>query len=169
VERTLRLIACLFIFLLPAVGVASDSSRLGEELLNCRGKVSPAERLDCYDGLVVPGNPPSEQIATTVTEPAVEDQAPVVASGAAVADTFGKPRSREGEPEEVAGVVTELVTNATGKLRISLDNGQIWMQSDSRKFYLRTGDTVVVKKASFGSFLLSRVGLNASIRVKRID
>lgn len=70
--------------------------------------------------------------------------------------------------KEESVVVTD-ITNNGNKLTITLENGQIWRQLDTKRFPLNVGDAVIIRSASFGSFKLAKESSSRSIRVKRLD
>lgn len=72
------------------------------------------------------------------------------------------------EISEIEATIFEVRHTRHGKAVISLDSGQIWQQVDSQKMRLTKNDKVLIRRASFGSFLLKKVGSKRSIRVKRI-
>ncbi|MCZ6503043.1 MAG: hypothetical protein O6945_11070, partial [Gammaproteobacteria bacterium] len=55
------------------------------------------------------------------------------------------------------------------KLTVTLDNGQIWRQLDNNPLPLKSGETVVVRAALLGSFLMEKQSGGVSIRVKRLN
>ncbi len=66
-------------------------------------------------------------------------------------------------------VVTAISKNSSGRMTITLENGQIWRQNDSKTLRLSVGDAVFVRSKSFGSFVLSKESSSRSIRVKRVN
>jgi hypothetical protein len=67
---------------------------------------------------------------------------------------------KQREPEQWVESVTARVTNvgmtAYDRYVITLDNGQVWAQSEtSTRAILAPGDTVTIKRAAMGSFKLS--------------
>lgn len=71
--------------------------------------------------------------------------------------------------EESAETVTAVTKSSAGRLTITLENGQVWRQSDSKSFRISVGDAVVVRAKSLGSFMMSKEGSSRSIRVKRAN
>jgi hypothetical protein len=116
---------------------------------------------------------------TTTSPPAATRAAPA-AAGPAVSGTAAKPtlsvaESRAAEPARparaaapgpaaeppapvgpvTARVVSISTTPAGRELRIELDNGQVWQQNERETYLsLAAGDSVQIKPASFGSFVL---------------
>ncbi len=121
----------------------------------------------------------------TVSPPAIAAAAamPLLAPVAAApgADTvaqFGRSaaqrRASAGQPtlppklENITGTVTELHRDANGEFVVTLDNSQVWRQIelDSRA-WPEKGDTVTIRRAALGSFLLVTPDHRAT-RVHRI-
>ena len=73
------------------------------------------------------------------------------------------------EIDRIEARVTEVLPLATGKVIIILDNGQVWKQIDKSKLRLSGDEQVIIRRASFGSFLLTKVGKKTPMRVKRIS
>lgn len=133
-----------------------------------------ASRLACYD-----------RIFRGAAAPAASGEAAAAAAGVAVAgaaasdpqDDFGltdaAKRARDPEkakvemPESVTDKVAAVGHKPTGELVVTLANGQVWLQIDSdSRARVGVGQTVTIKKASLGSYLL--VGPdNRATRVRR--
>jgi hypothetical protein len=82
-------------------------------------------------------------------------------------------RTRRQEPEDQTGSITGQVAHLgrrpTGELVVNLADGQVWSQveSDDSRSRVKVGDTVTIRKASLGSYLL--VGPDrVAVRVKRV-
>ena len=73
------------------------------------------------------------------------------------------------EIDRLESFVSELSFTAGGKAIITLDNGQVWTQIDSTRLRLSGYDKVIIRKASLGSFMLTKVGSKITMRVKRIS
>ena len=71
--------------------------------------------------------------------------------------------------DQIEAKVTDVQKSAYKKLTVTLDNGQIWRQLDDQPLPLKSGETVVVRAASFGSFLMEKKSGSSSIRVKRVN
>jgi len=68
---------------------------------------------------------------------------------------------------EIEAIVTNVRESASEKLTVTLDNGQIWRQLDNQPLHLKSGETVIVRKASLSSYLMEKKSGSRSIRVKR--
>lgn len=116
----------------------------------------------------------------SVTEQAAQGSGVAAATGAATTesaaeemasqaeDEFGRPQVKK-VPESILAEISAIDKTAYGKLVLSLSNGQIWRQLDSKRTTLRPGDKVRISSAVSGSFLLSKASGGTSIRVRRID
>ncbi|MCH8117204.1 MAG: hypothetical protein IIA78_03680 [Proteobacteria bacterium] len=77
--------------------------------------------------------------------------------------------SEENDPARIGANIIAHELVLTGRLRLTLDNGQVWRQLDSRSLQLKENSVVLIRAASLGSFLLEKLPGSRSIRVKRID
>ena len=74
-------------------------------------------------------------------------------------------------PSERVFAVASIDETLRGKLRVRLENGAVWEQTDSRKLRLskrNPPETVEIKEASLGSFMMV-IGNYPAIRVKRVE
>lgn len=73
-------------------------------------------------------------------------------------------------PEIIESTLPGEFRGWTGRTVFRLANGQVWQQSAPGEFFYRTQDpTVIIRRASFGSYLLRIEGKNSSVRVRRIE
>lgn len=125
----------------------------------CARVAEPAARLGCYDEAFPP-------------PPEVHEAAAAKAQG-----DFGLDRPRESlrnpgqsveeaDPERIESRVVKVDYAHNGQRSFSLENGQVWRQSESRSIgHVRAGDVVQVRKALMGSYMLltpDGVGLRVS-------
>lgn len=171
-----------------AVSTPVAARGLPADLLACRDIADADERLACYDRAVErpkeaeAGGAPATRSAESGTAATPAPRA----GGAAETGTlpsaeelFGRdPEAIQREVDratgrealqQIAGEVVELVEIAPDRIAVKLDNGQIWRQTVPGRFFLREGHEVEVRRASLGSYMLSRAGSNRSIRVERAD
>lgn len=172
---------------LLALGLTSLSASASVEqgLAQCATVQDKLDRLICYDTLA---ESVAKMPAATVAQPqaaapvaAVAAPAPVVpatVSAAPVApvsqaaptveESFGKVKKTEAEPERIELVISAVDTDAYNNLKISFTNGQVWKQTDGRKFKLKSGESVYIEKGALGAFYLGLESRNTTIRVKRL-
>jgi hypothetical protein len=115
------------------------------------------QRLSCFDELSRTGSaPPAEQAAQKQTDDAQ--------------DRFGLPwQSPPGERQPRTAAVVATKRDPYGKLTLTLDNGQVWKQLDSKSFRIPDEEPrVVIWKGRLGGFSLKLEGSTKAIRVKRI-
>lgn len=73
--------------------------------------------------------------------------------------------------EEITAGVQNIRESRVNGLRVTLDNGQVWQQTDNRRvnYSKRKGvDEAVIKQAAFGSFMMKLDG-GVAFRVKRVQ
>lgn len=134
----------------------------GGDLESCRGIASDSERLACYDSIAdstpAPVKPPASISAeslfgrdATQTSAVLQQQAGII------------------PPQTLDAKISSVNTRANGKQVLGLQNGQRWEQIDGRPLSLAPGDSIRIRKAAFGSWLLYRQSGGRSIRVRRTD
>lgn len=70
---------------------------------------------------------------------------------------------------ELQATLTAVDRAPDGRLLLILGNGQAWSQVDARRVTLHTGDEVRIRRAAFGSYLLSTLDdRRSALRVRRI-
>lgn len=87
-------------------------------------------------------------------------------------ETFGGVKTPKGEraaeQQTMKQTVSRVMVDPYDKFIITLENGQVWRQTDGR-IKIRDGDMVTIRRAALGSFLLQVEGFNRTVRVKRVD
>lgn len=75
----------------------------------------------------------------------------------------------QGKRTTINGLLVGDIYNFTGRTRVTLDNGQVWEQSESGTFAMSGNDRrVVIHPKLMGSWLLV-IGQNRGVRVRRIQ
>jgi hypothetical protein len=187
-------LACLF--LAAAAVPALTAEPAVERLVDCAAIPDATQRLACFDREIAPlaraasagrsrasgslaVNPPV--VAGPSAAPAVPPAATSAPTPATAArptrDSFGdeqlRPEDREtAREEQILHARIERLRNVTAVQSIVyLDNGQAWRHEDQANgAYLRTGDAVTIRKATLGSYRLTRDAGSSKnwIRVTRI-
>jgi len=171
---------------LVSISWASGSVEAADAPARCAGIADDAARLACYDAIFGRPASASSSVATssaaaaTASAPVAAASAPAApaaattqpASGAAA---FGMSEKRlSQEREEVDAITAKVVSVGSlpqpGRWKVTLDNGQVWEQRETtpESYRPRPGDTVKIRKASLGSFLLWAPDRGLS-RVRRVQ
>lgn len=152
-----------------------------QALTECRQIEETAKRVACYDE-IVDSYFPKDASEGRQTAKSSESKLPESAETSAVPDAqslFGTSDAEANriietslaieQLSEIEAIVADVRESATKKLTVTLDNGQIWRQLDSQSMPLKSGETVIIRKASLGSFFMEKKSGSRSIRVKRAN
>jgi hypothetical protein len=55
-----------------------------------------------------------------------------------------------------------------GELIITVENGQVWRQTDGMRFKLSTDEMIIIERGALGSFFIGKENTNRRIRAKRV-
>ncbi|MPY26661.1 hypothetical protein FM037_24885 [Shewanella psychropiezotolerans] len=164
---------------------------LEQDLLSCSAKADKLDRLICYDQIATSVKSAPKVTSSTSTSTAAATTAVAATSVAAasqaqsvtaipttlpanIEDEFGNKnlkKTKEEAQKEITKIYMEIASiskDAYGALKISFSNGQVWKQSDSRRYKVKEGQSVFIEKAALGSFVLGTDERNSTIRVKRL-
>lgn len=162
---------------------AQANAGIEQQLTQCVGITDKLERLVCYDNLAasiqvttVTNNTTAPIAVAPVVTPAAAPAAVATAAPVATAavtnveDNFGMEvkRVQENTTDKIYLDVESIAEDAYGALKITFTNGQVWKQTENRKFNLKVGEKVFIEKAALGSFLMGTESRNAKVRVKRL-
>lgn len=151
---TMRLAVCLALLTWgSAAGAAEPSSSHP-----CAAMVQPHERLACYDRAFPPASD-----ARTLEEQAARDFGLSAQEVLARSPAFARAKL----PQTITARVVA-VRESRGTRAFTLDNGQVWQQTDSNVLgRVEAGDSVEIRNAAFSSFLLITPG-RVALRVRRV-
>ena len=169
------LTAASFVFAMPSA--AQDGPEISTDAIYaCAEIVDDAERLACYDDTV--GRFEAAEAAGEVTTISRSEVAELEK------DSFGfalpslprivMPKFGDGEDEGLDSVtlaVSDVKRLKYENLRVTLENGQVWEQTDGKRvqFSKRLGvESAEIKRAALGSYKMKLDG-GSSFRVKRIQ
>lgn len=156
-----------------------QAETLAEAVEKCRVVSNSLKRLVCYDQLAQRAqNLEDSDLAEFYAErplvaPVPGESRPNTSapSRSAPRNNFGledrESQQKKDEASEMSAVVGTVEEDPYGKLIVTLADGQIWRQTDSEVFKLRSGDSVTISRGLLGSFYLQKDGLNRRMRVKR--
>ena len=162
--------------LLPLLLLAQPALTADEALTECRQIEEVAERVVCYDKFVDSHFPTDSSDRVEITAPpeitksnAVPDAQSLFGTNDAEAKRLVETSLAIEQISEIEAIVTDVRRSSNKKLTMTLDNGQIWRQLDSQRLPLKSGEAVIVHKASLSSYLMEKQSGSRSIRVKRVN
>ena len=127
---------------------AEAADALPEPIRACSGLRKDAERLACYDKAVA-------HIESGSAAPAPSPENMFGASAAIVPERQAEPENKDKELKEIRGTVVSLTRSAEGLITLTLDNEQVWRQTDTENTpTVEIGDSVTISRASLGTFRL---------------
>lgn len=156
-------------FTLMTVAILSVSlqanAAIEPQLSQCSSITDNTARLHCYDKLA------AEHASTAATVSAPAASTTHVAPAKNTEDSFGLEAKRvpENSLDKLELEVVSTAEDPHGALKVTFTNGQIWKQTDGRKYTLKAGEKVYIQKAALGSFLMGTPERNALVRVKRLQ
>ncbi len=139
--------------------LAQPALAADESLTDCRRIEAVAERVVCYDKFV------DSHFATN----SLPDAQSLFGTNDAEAKRLVEMSLEIEQISEIEAIVTDVRRSSAKKLTVTLDNGQIWRQLGSQRLPLKSGDAVIVRKASLSSYLMEKQSGSRSIRVKRTN
>jgi len=184
------LAACLCLCCVTGAAAAAGDPK------SCASINDDAARLACYDAAV--GRSPRPSTAAPVAAPAAAKpvqrpatapasvpvapaQAPAAAAAKDPVAEFGlsdsakaardpaKAAEAAAAPQSVTAKVISVRWRKYGEFVVTLDNGQVWEQTEPMpSAIVKVGDVVTIKKALFGSFTLVTAG-RIGTKVRRLD
>lgn len=169
----LLLAAAIALVAVPSLAGAAETAEptVISALKACRAISADAERLACYD-----------KAAQSVTRAQETGEVIIIdkqTARAARRQAFGlelptlsilDKGADKGETEKLQAVVKSARVNAEQRLVVTLEDGAVWRQIDDEMLGKppKAGDTVEVKKAAMGSYMM-KIGSQPAIRVRRSD
>ncbi len=158
----------IFAALVPIIAApALAQEALHKKVYACAQMADAGQRHSCFDALVPELKKAGEsQFGATPAPKTSALTAPVVTAENPKAPKQTTPS----EPDKVSLSVKSMLRSTDGKLRFTMENGQVWKQIDTTMLR-NVGEapwTAEIRKASFGSFLLSLNGGKA-VRVERVN
>ncbi len=167
-----------------AVAMGAERAVDLSELARCAAISSANERLQCYDAMAAAAVPGLRGAGNSI-QPPVAGAAGASAAGAAVAGATSPPPASVNPddpvnfgltphqlkigpkgPEAIKAVVSTLTEDRQNHVYLLLDNEQTWSLLDPDP-HVRPGDSVTIKRASLGSFLMMTPS-RRSYRVERV-
>ena len=182
----MRNMACLVLAAAASLGGAAAADSLRDDLMRCAQLNNSQVRLACYDALAS---------ASGAGDAAAADASvPAFGTGeAAAADksvsASGKASGASPQPESMpslaerafgmlpgGGETNRIRSRVVGKvnglrhgMRFTLENGQVWQQTEkSNRNYRASSPEVEIHQGFMNSYRMRLEGINARIRVRRV-
>ena len=149
--------ALFWVALLGSGGLQAQSA----ESHRCASVAAPVERLACYDAA----------FGAPKVDVAVENKRAVEEFG--LSETEKRERDpltakAPPQPDRIEALVSKLSYGANGERIVALDNGQVWITTEtSMRGNVKVGDKVAVRKAALGTHMLVTAA-RVPLRVKRV-
>lgn len=186
------------ILLSSAMSISLVAIANAESVDTCRIIANDADRLACYDALfgvdlsvgqtdtnigkgevsksqaTLQPNVPTANASIRNNETSVSEDALVTdtlnnTTDANAVDEFGLFKKREDKsPQEIKAVVISVDSNTSGRRKISLDSGQVWLEVENSSVRIKESESARIRKGMFGTFYLSIGDSRRSVKVKRI-
>lgn len=155
------------LLLAPSVQAANQDALAGVRA--CVAERDDAQRLACFDraAAALPAEVRLEMPAAS-SAPPLSPEERFGYRGEVAREELDRRKAEESALEELSARVTRVGQQGSGDFVITLDNGQVWAQVPTgRPERLKVDDTVTIKRASLGSFMLSGPGARG-VRVRRV-
>jgi hypothetical protein len=75
---------------------------------------------------------------------------------------------KEQSVDKIYATVVKVIKNARKKRIFTLDNGQVWRQTETDSLSIKQDDIIYIERGILGSFYMSKDQVNRKFRVKRI-
>jgi len=176
----MKTISAGVVYLACALASTLCSAQSLDKLTTCGAMADDRVRLKCYDEEMVRLGLKQPMAAARATAAAPGKPAAAAPKKPAISEDFGlqgqalRKQQAAAEPEEappaaVTARVKSVSERALGELRIELDNGQIWVETEKHTGTpLAAGEAITVKSGRLGSYFLTRQ-VGPTVRVKRLQ
>lgn len=144
-----------------------------DKVYACAGIAEPDTRLACFDAAVATMKQAQTSGEVTVVSRAQAVQAEKDAFGLSPAQagpkTTAVPAAADAEVDRISVTIVAREKRQDGKFRFTLDNGQMWEQTDTTRLGPMPDGVLQgeIRRAALGSFMLKLDGPRA-FRVKRV-
>jgi len=158
-----------------AGGAPAEDTDMHNALAPCIGISNSADRLACYDKLAGRVSAPKTAPSVAASAPAASVAAAPAPAAAPTAEDFGLSKVQKAasssSPPEIKSITAKVAGfghSSNRRTQITLDNGQVWEYQDDPDSLLSIGDSVTIKRATLGSFIMLTPA-KLSHRVRRIN
>ena len=153
------------------IAAPAQSQDLGKAITSCSSITEDDARLTCFDALAsMMGDAPVAEAMDAPTAAAAA--VVVVATAAPLTDDIGKervePKDPEDQPRYASHVTACKESIQSGQYYFTLDNGQVWKQSNYRRLGFKNCDfDIEISKGTFG-YQMYIPSKDRSVRVARV-
>jgi FtsZ-interacting cell division protein YlmF len=162
---------CKFGLLLMLVSPFGIANTLFDKLSDCSKNNDDLQRLTCFDEVV------TKEKNSQTKQHIEQHQAPLQVATTKQVDHTNQRQSEFGQEDkqraknsikQIQATIISIKKAPHGELIITLDNGQVWRQTDSIRIKLRKGDSVNIERRAMGSFFIGTANANKTMRAKRV-
>ena len=142
--------------------ITDDEQRLAcfDETHACAAIGSDRGRLECFDSAYSQSGSSSILVG--------DDSVPVVATPAASSEEVSEKSALYARDEDIEATIVEVTTNALKIDYVSLDNGQVWRETEDSRARFKVGQKVGIQEGIFGSHNLTIEGSSKIVKVTRV-
>lgn len=141
-----------------------------EALVRCRAIAEDVARLHCFDAAAAGLQQAAERRELVVVdrEQVRKTKRSLFGLDIPNLNPFSGGPDAEEEVQSIESKVASAVRHGGGRWSVTLEDGSSWIQTDDKPLALgpRKGQTVLVKKAAMGSYMM-RVNNQPAVRVRR--
>ncbi|MCB2108486.1 MAG: hypothetical protein KDE14_12340 [Rhodobacteraceae bacterium] len=80
-----------------------------------------------------------------------------------------RPAPERDEPDQMRARIASVAVDPYGDAVLTLDNGQVWKQTEGRAYRVKTGAEITIKKGMLGAYFLSAKESSRTVKVKRVQ
>ena len=136
----------------------------------CADITADADRLTCYDnavGRVREAQTQGQFVAVDRNQVQAMRRESFGFSLPNLANLLSSRGNGDEDVDRVELQVERVIAHGDGRSTFVMSDGQRWVQVDTRRSNVQAGDTVVVRRAALGSFMLLPERSRAALRVRR--
>lgn len=139
-----------------------------QAVMDCKTVTDPVQRLACYDRNVGTMVAASQSRDLIVADRATMREARRGLFGLRLPrlKLFGGNDSEE--VTQIEGTIASVYSSRDGSAVFVLADGSHWKQTEGRPVYTKSGESIVIEKASLGSYF-AKIGKGQNARVARIQ
>ena len=164
---------CLVALVLIGIATVAHAQTTEERIVLCAKVIDQQQRLVCFENLARDVESGWQKVSREhAQEPAASLDTPLVHSELSDQSSKGDfglehKDGKEALSDKLQSHVVEIYKNSLGKMILTLDNGQIWQQMDTKSLIIHKGDLILIERGALSAFYLSAKG-KKRIRVVRV-